>query len=143
MESKIQEGEIKSEKLYDKHKSFLRSEKKYLEKINKQNDRMKVIKKLFDQQSKKNIELNEINNKLNNKLIFYISNGRINRDEFDDLIQDGLVDNKVADKIQKYLEIDEYEVKEVRVLSSLRLISTTREWTWMTMTTLLGRESGL
>lgn len=113
LESKIQEGEIKIEKLDEKHRSFLRSEKKYLAKINKQNSRMKVIKKLFDQQSMKNIELNEVNNKLNNKLVFYISNGRINRDEFDDLIEAGLVDKKVATKIEKYLDLDDYEVKEV------------------------------
>lgn len=104
---------VKISELNDKNKIHLKTEKKYLEKINKQNDRMRVIKKLFDQQAKKNIELNQINKKLNEKLVFYISNGKINQDEYEDLARVGLVDKKIAKRVEEYLDIDEHEMRQV------------------------------
>lgn len=101
------------EKLEANERMNKKYEKKFLEKLNQQNTSLQVFKKMLTKQINKNTELQNINKKINQRLMFYVKNRKINIDEFDDLADENLADKKVVEVVQKWLHLRDKKVDKL------------------------------
>lgn len=113
MRDQVLEAEKTIDHLRNKEKMNKMYEDKYLEKLNQQNTSLQLFRKILTKQINKNAELQEINSKINQKLMFYVKNRKINIDEFDDLKNENIADEKVVNVIQKWLKLKDKKVKKV------------------------------
>lgn len=110
-------------KIQNRFEEFEKLEKRYLKKMNIQQEKMKLIKKLLDQQAEKNIELYRMNKKLQQKFLYYTTNKKITDDEIEDLQKLGLIDEEAARKVEEWLELKHREIEQVKIfLIFFRLI---------------------
>lgn len=103
----------------DKLKNFNKLEKKYIGKLNRQQDQMKLIMKLLDQQAKKNVQLHQTNKRIQNKLLFHLNKNSVTQEEFEDFKNEGLIDDDIAQKVEEWLEL-KYHRKLDEVISPLK-----------------------
>ena len=114
IQKKLNEANKEISDLKRQQKDFKKYEEKYLKRLNEQNTNLHLLKKMFNKQAEKNVVLHKANTKLNQRLAFYINNEKVNQDEVDDLIKEGLVNNKLAADVDNWLQLKEGTVDQVK-----------------------------
>jgi hypothetical protein len=68
---------------------------------------------MFSEQVKKNLEIQEINQKLNEKLSFYLKTSKVNQDQLEELLENGLVNNKLVEEVEEWLNLKQGDILQV------------------------------
>lgn len=82
-------------------------EQRYLDKINDQQNKIRMMKKILDQQALKNVEIHRRGTHLQRKLRYFISNDKIKESDMKDLKEDGLLDEETCQVMEKWLELND------------------------------------
>lgn len=80
---------------------------RYLDKINEQQGKIKMMKKILDQQALKNIEIHERGVHLQQKMRFFISNNKVKAEEMKDMKEEGLLDPETCQVVDMWLELNQ------------------------------------
>lgn len=88
-----------------------------MKKLNLQNSNLKLLKKVFNKQKEQNELLIEQNNKIHTRLAYYVSNKKITEEQFNELKMQNVVKEDMVDDIDKWLEVNEEEIKSTDFLS--------------------------
>lgn len=67
--------------------------------LNRQNENLHRLKKLFAEQVNKNVSLQELNDRLHLKITYYLSNKMMNQDELDEIKKEGLISKKLVEEV--------------------------------------------
>jgi len=112
MQLQLHEANEKVLLLQKKEHEFQKKERKYLEKLNRQNENLRMIKLIYEKTSSKMKELQDVNSKLYEKLGYYIQTGKISQEDAQQFLQRNNLENQeILDDIQNYIDVKDGEIR--------------------------------